>query len=111
LHGRRKHFEERRNMEISKRNFTDAMYDAGLEEECLREDYSGRSMYGKKCIGLVCSLGEFLQFIGSYIENCVLAEEGDDWSWVTNVCSDSMGLSAIWYWPTARFELAEEAVT
>lgn len=66
------------------------------------EDYSGRAMYGDKCVGIVCDIGCFAAFCASF------GSFGDDWDWVGSARSDSMGLSTIWYWPGVQLEAGEE---
>ena len=84
-------------MKISRSDIIDALYDAGLDADSLREDYSGRAMYGESCFGIVCSDGEALHFVASIA--IILEGRADDWHWVEDVRTDSMGLSTIWYWP------------
>ena len=52
----------------------------------VRIDYSGRGMFGKKCLGVVAKYREEI------IE--AAAERG-----LKGSCSDNMGLSVIVYWP------------
>lgn len=57
-------------------------------------DYSGRGMYGSKCVGVVGSFSQFAKFIarlGSV--DMELAEHFSD-----AVSQDSMGLDSIFYW-------------
>lgn len=80
-----------------------AMYEAGLDESALRDDYSGRGMYGDECFGIVTDgPGLLLQFA------VALAAQSDPdndefdvevMGWIAGVREDSMGLSTIYYWP------------
>jgi hypothetical protein len=69
----------------------------------VREDYSGRAMYGETCIAIVCDLPTFAVFCAC------LGSAADDWDWVSNARSDGMGLSTVYYWPEVKFEEVEHA--
>lgn len=63
-----------------------------------RDDYSGRGMFGKQCIGIVCDVSPV------YLISCLsdtLRDEG--FESCTDIlgtpCTDSMGLSTIVYFP------------
>lgn len=72
----------------------DALQVAELDpDEALREDYSGRFMYGDTCLGIVCDVPQFALFCAA------LGATADDWDFVGRVRSDSMGLSSIFYFP------------
>jgi len=86
---------------VPREQILDAMQQAGIYEEDLREDYSGRAMYGDTCFGLTCDLSQVLLFAAA------LGSEPVDWDWIGGARSDSMGLSTIWYWPGVQ--LSEEA--
>jgi len=89
----------------TREEFQDLVYAAGLSEEDIRWDYSGRGMYGRECVGLTCSESEMFGFIGEVAR----ATEDDDWDWVKDVRSDSMGLDTIWYWPNVSVEEEDDA--
>lgn len=72
----------------------DALELAGLDEDALRDDYSGRGMYGEDCLAVVCGLGDLLAFATALGE-----QYGEARNWMSSVCSDSMGRSAVYYWP------------
>lgn len=81
---------------LERKHVIAALEDAGLEQEALREDYSGRGMYGKECPGLVGSRKEFVRF---YIRLAaqIGADEAED---LANAArEDSMGREEIVYWP------------
>lgn len=61
----------------------------------VREKYSGRFMYGKTCMGIVC---------GYPIEAIEVAGELG----LRGARQDSMGLSYIVYWPTVSIEGEEK---
>jgi hypothetical protein len=71
---------------------------AGFDPEtAIRENYSGRGMYGTECVGVTGSTAELVAFVVTL--TTILNDNGDDADWVTNVRQDSMGLQTIWYWP------------
>lgn len=74
----------------------DVAYDAGLDEDAVRADYSGRGMYGDTCVGIVGSPGELTAYVAALA--VTLETDGLDWSWIGSVSQDSMGLDMIWYW-------------
>lgn len=79
----------------------DVLLDAGLDEDALRANYSGRGMYGDECFGLVCDNGELLNFA---VELGARYERGeiDDPDWISYVSMDAMGMGTIWYWPRVQ---------
>lgn len=89
----------------------DLLYDAGLE---VREDYSGRGMYGKTCVGFVVENGAELRTVAELVGN-----EEDEYTRAELVIlfrqarTDSMGRdSTIVYFPRVRLEdvpVAQEA--
>jgi hypothetical protein len=86
---------------IDKSILEDACWDADLDpDEALRTDYSGRGMYGDKCVGLVHdSVDELIDFV-----TCV--RDKDSFEALKGAHQDSMGLSTITYWP--RWTVTEE---
>lgn len=64
----------------------------------VRENYSGKGMFGQNCPGIVCDIATFALFCAC------LGAVADEWDWVGNVRSDSMGTSTIWYWPGVQLE-------
>lgn len=103
-------------MNISKSALIDAAYDAGLDpddDDVLRFDYSGRGMYGRECFGIVGGLEDLIRFVATWAAKCENEYEDherfNDYDWLTDIRSDSMGLSSIWYWPSVQ--VVEEAVT
>ena len=72
----------------------EAVYEAGGDEENVRADYSGRSMYGAECFGIVhSSQTELLVLVAG------LAVAGVDLGFLRNARMDSMGLDMITYFP------------
>lgn len=86
-------------MNIDRELLLDALCDAGADEDALREDYSGRGMYGDTCIGVVLSgVSAFARFLIA-----VAAESSDDAAWLAdNVVVDNMGRSMIYYFPGVK---------
>jgi len=76
-----------------------------------REDYSGRGMFGKSCVGIVG--GNILEIVHEIVL-CVSGEVsnleefqdeiGEILEELTNYREDSMGLDKIIYWPSIQFE-------
>lgn len=73
----------------------------------LRKDYSGRGMYGKKCIGIVTGqtgfqialkLGEFSR---DYLSRLGYEELIDEMT--RNCFQDSMGIETIFYFPRIQW--------
>ena len=79
----------------------DALELAGLDEDALREDYSGRGMYGHECFGVVVKnipeIARFAAALGSLTECDDLMEDA---------ASDEMGLGLILYFP--RYTLSDD---
>lgn len=81
-------------MQVDHRDALGAIADAGLQDNQLRPDYSGRAMYGADCLGFVYDdLGEVFEFVAA------LSAIVEDDSWSTTARQDSMGRSSIVYWP------------
>ena len=84
--------------EASKAQILDALDQAGLDEEVVHWNYSGRGMYGDTCFGIVGYLPDLIKFIASF------ASFGDDWTWLEDVKEDNMGRQMIFYWPGVKVE-------
>lgn len=87
-----------------------AASDAGLDEDAVRKEYSGRAMYGKTCLGIVYdSPGYVTRFVNAL--RAIVEEEADEFEaeelferMLDNQSGDSMGRSAIAYWPFLAVE-------
>jgi hypothetical protein len=70
-----------------------------------QDDYSGRGMYGKECIGVVGTWSDMYQFLLALGEDedirDLFALEGAP-------RSDNMGLDTVWYWPGLSADAFEE---
>ena len=65
-------------------------------------DYSGRGMYGRKCVGLSGSLRDCMQVIAEVIKDAHLCEQlnfNDVVDTLLDAQQDSMGRGVILYWP------------
>lgn len=75
----------------------EALFAAGLDEDALRDDYSGRAMYGETCMGIVTgNVGQVLEFA---VACAARAGSMDPQEWIGRACEDNMGRSMITYWP------------
>ena len=77
-------------------------YEADLDEDQIRVSYSGRAMYGKECLGLVCTLGDLLNFVTRL--GYVVDADDEVYDWITSVREDNMGLGTIYYWPRVQVQ-------
>jgi hypothetical protein len=75
---------------------------AGLDQDAIHSNYSGRGMYGAECIGFVIdgSIGSAAMRLGIAL-NIVLGEEKAT-DLVDRVKSDNMGLGTILYFPGVK---------
>lgn len=68
----------------------------------LYSDYSGHGMFGRECVGIVCDtpISFMMRLIKALLdEQTDIATELADVLLDNEVSTDSMGLSAIVYWP------------
>lgn len=85
----------------------DAAEYAGVE---IREDYSGRAMYGERCIGIVGDVADLVRVVAEAQAIVTQEAEEDSLSPLTSATripgpkSDSMGREAIFYWPDLRVD-------
>lgn len=91
--------------EIIERDFHE-----NFDERCHIREYSGRAMYGKKCLGVVVRQGQMLDLIAHMIRNSEdfdieLSELADA---VSDIRYDNMGLDEIVYFPTTPFTDEDE---
>lgn len=77
---------------------------AGLEDEALRTDYSGRGMYGQQCVGVIGDPADGTMFALKLSEE---VEDVDFETMIRDTHLDSMGLQTITYWPS--YQVEEEA--
>lgn len=63
----------------------------GLDD--YRENYSGRGMYGKTCVGIVGNTGDLIEFV------IAVADADNDLAYeLAEVSTDSMASDKIFYW-------------
>ena len=68
-------------------------------ESCrFRRDYSGRGMFGRSCVGIVCSGNpqEMLAGLCDFLYNNGIVSVKDA---LENICQDNMGKDTILYFP------------
>lgn len=91
-------------MEISHADLKAAVDVAGLEDNVLHLDYSGRMMYSTKCPAVyVDSMGEAMAFLVAIAAVQAEADRGDDVYDLIELAkstrNDSMGMGIVAYWP------------
>lgn len=85
-----------------------------IDLECVSvRSYSGRCMFGKECLGLVCdNMGEVLNVIFLMTQKAsaqtkeFLLEDME--TMIQNTCQDSMGRGIIVYWPDIQHDRADQ---
>jgi hypothetical protein len=92
-------------MQIPKADVLTALFQAGLDEDCVRWEYGGRYMYGKTCFGVVGNINDYSLFL---VELATQHVEGYDWAneFAQHVRLDNMANEYIFYFP--GIELTEE---
>jgi len=86
-------------MNIDYAKLTEIADDAGIDEDNVRTDYSGRGMYGRTCVGFdLDSKGDLLNLGASLQANGLLDE------FYSSASFDSMGLGIIVYFPGIKCE-------
>lgn len=85
-------------MKASKSTVYEAVFQAGLDEDSIREDYSGRYMYGRTAFGIVGSVQDYSQFLvelaTQHVDGYDLASE-----FVQRLRMDNMANEYIFYFP------------
>jgi hypothetical protein len=72
----------------------EAAYAAGLDEEAIHTDYSGRGMFGDSCLGIAHeTIGELLDLV------LALDHAGEELDWLSGARQDSLGRAMITYFP------------
>jgi hypothetical protein len=85
-------------MDVEYDDVRNAVESIELSIDDLYLEYSGRAMFGAKCLGFVGTLGDAIHFVVALAE---VLDDGD-LSWVQDARSDQMGRSMIYYWPSIR---------
>jgi hypothetical protein len=82
------------------------------DEFDIRTDYSGRGMYGKECIGFVTKEAALIPMALTAVlidtERYALLDNNIAWSDLTDIRTDSMGLSTIVYFPDWQLDKDED---
>lgn len=85
-------------MKAPKNTVLEAVYQAGLDEECVRYAYSGRFMYGRTAFGIVGQPQDLAQFLielaTQHVDGYELASE-----FVQHLMMDNMANDYIFYFP------------
>jgi hypothetical protein len=88
-------------MEATNKLLTEALLGMGLDTQ----EYSGRGMYGKKCLGVVVPNGSSLIGLGLHILNSARTSLGDEdcviddfIADIEDAKTDNMGRDTIVYW-------------
>lgn len=77
----------------------DAVYRAELDEDAIYADYSGRAMYGSKCLGIVTDRPSEAGVVVLELLDAKVIDGDDARSMLRGARTDSLGLSTITYWP------------
>jgi hypothetical protein len=84
----------------------DAVEQYGDEDAVsFRNDYSGRGMYGRQCIGIVGDESTCMRIVGQAIKDAHAQADNDELVFddvvdtLLDSCRDSMGRDIIVYWP------------
>jgi hypothetical protein len=104
-----------KTIKITQAQLDDICDAAQIDYEAVDKFYSGRAMYGAKCIGVTGTPGDGISF---GIALAVVLPEGDEdarddmlqqiYAIVRNTRTDSMGRDMITYWPGLEFDGPEE---
>ena len=78
----------------------DLAQEVGLYPEAVRTEYSGRGMYGKRCVGIVLDDVTQMLTIGAGLQEAL----GE----IPNARTDSMGRGMILYFPDLQVEDEED---
>lgn len=90
-------------MEMPRKIWNEIINGAGIPAESVYLDYSGRSMYGRACPGIIGGLGTFAVFMAQV--GYMNAESDGVETWVDveelgrMARTDSMGYDTIYYFP------------
>lgn len=94
-------------MEFNREQLRVVLETAGIDEDHVRWDYSGRYMYGKTCFGFTADLisfGAFMVQLGMAQVEWEASEQplANLHLFVNDVRTDDMGRRTIYYWPSIR---------
>lgn len=84
---------------IPREKLLDAAFEAGLDEDFLVWEYSGRYMYGKSCFGIVGNVLDYTMFLLHLSQY----EDGAGFDWAIELAlrvnTDNMAQDTIFYFP------------
>ena len=94
---------------VSKNTLLSIADSAGIYEEGLRLDYSGRGMFDSECVGIVGNVGDLIGFVSAAVRQDEYNQANDEQTdeahelheflrHIEDVSSDSMGYDSIFYW-------------
>lgn len=63
----------------------------------VRDNYSGRGMFGRICYGIVCDEYEFFETLGNIMVDGTEEEREEVAEYISNIKRDNMGLDMIYY--------------
>lgn len=78
--------------------------------EC--QSYSGRAMYGKRCLAVVLDAGKLGRLVSDLMDACLMSdpEGGDEYDAMTKAARDirdmrwdNMGFDMVYYWPDVPY--------
>lgn len=81
-------------MNVSYQKLRDIAVEAGIDTENVRSDYSGRGMYGSKCVGFDLDSKGSLLSLGAALQT-----EGVIDDFIDRASFDAMGMGIIVYFP------------
>jgi hypothetical protein len=103
-------------MEIDLERFTTLCEDENINP---RTKYTGRGMYGTRCIGIVGSTKDLVRFMLKIVplldpmwdtewshDGVMIPEYSPEWE---NVSHDTMGTQLIYYWPAIKAVESEDS--
>lgn len=77
--------------------------------------YSGRGMYGRKCLGVSCDSESYKDMMEAILDGVAQAASQDNWSVVDdvkeamrNLQQDNLGMGTIVYWPRVEYAEGED---
>lgn len=79
----------------------EAIMEAAIQsgEVGFRNDYSGRGMFGRSCVGITGSIGNCMAVVGAVIKTALRDDLDATVDAMLDFSQDSMGYDVIMYWP------------
>lgn len=82
-------------MTLDKETIECALDLAGLTEDNVIYAYSGKGMYGRRCLAITGKIGDAMAFVGGLLQE----EPSWDVEQLKEVYMDSLGMDVVVYWP------------